>query len=743
MTAQILFLRRFLVVFSGNELSVGIIIANWMVWGAVGSWLAGVISVRVRRNLLVFSLCQFLTAFLLLLTYLFISAVRPVMGYGKGEIIGYTGIFLSSFVALGSICAVMGGMFSLGCRLYADRTGEAGKGINSVYILESSGALAGGLLSGYLMIRYFHPLQVLIALSAANSILAVLNIKHSCSGARFKKFLMLVLLVYSSAALFCSFSGKWKNIKEYSDSLLWGRMKVLETEDTIYGNVTSVGSNGQVSFYENGLYMFTVPDLLSAEQSAHFNLLNSIKGPRVLLIGGGGAGILEEIMKYDIERADYIELDPEVVRMVREYAPGRPGEILNARKVSVINTDGRKFVKNTDNEYDSVIISLGDPYTAQINRFYTYDFFRELGSLMSEKGVLSFGLTSSENYISEESADYLGSVYMTLRKVFADVMIVPGDTMYFISAKKKGILHRNVRDMMRIKEERGIRTDFMHGYYLDTKMSAERSQYAYEKIVNAGGKMLNRDFRPISYYFSSLFWSTQFSSDWIRSFLSSVTSGKIWGVLFGLCLGGLLLKKYIWTDDIGAPVLIAVAVTGFSEIIFQICIVVAFQVIYGYVFYKLAVIFALFMSGLAAGSFVFYRYVDGKCDTVRFFRGLQKSIAFYPAILPLVFLFLSAPVPLWIYMAGSVLIFPVLSFLAGFAGGLQFPAANRILIREAGVSRVNSGSRIAGRTYALDLGGAAIGALTASAVLIPVSGIITACIFCAVLNSFVFVTLRT
>ncbi len=41
LVAQILLLRELLIVYSGNELSIGIILANWLILGAFGSYIVG------------------------------------------------------------------------------------------------------------------------------------------------------------------------------------------------------------------------------------------------------------------------------------------------------------------------------------------------------------------------------------------------------------------------------------------------------------------------------------------------------------------------------------------------------------------------------------------------------------------------------------------------------------------------------------------------------------------------------
>ncbi len=41
LVAEILLLRELLIVFSGNELSIGIILSNWLILEALGAYLAG------------------------------------------------------------------------------------------------------------------------------------------------------------------------------------------------------------------------------------------------------------------------------------------------------------------------------------------------------------------------------------------------------------------------------------------------------------------------------------------------------------------------------------------------------------------------------------------------------------------------------------------------------------------------------------------------------------------------------
>ena len=70
------------------------------------------------------------------------------------------------------------------------------------------------------------------------------------------------------------------------------------------------------SVYQNGLLMFTMPDLYTSEESVHLALLEHPNPRRVLLIGGGIGGSLFQVLQHPhIEHVDYVELDPAIFQL--------------------------------------------------------------------------------------------------------------------------------------------------------------------------------------------------------------------------------------------------------------------------------------------------------------------------------------------------------------------------------------------------------------------------------------------
>ncbi|MFH1837820.1 MAG: fused MFS/spermidine synthase [Candidatus Omnitrophota bacterium] len=691
-------------------------------------------SKNTKNNVRIFSIVLICAAFSLPSALFFIRLSKSVLGMNIGEMAGFFPMTIITFIGLSLPCFLIGFLFSLACRVYKEVDNGSEKVIAKVYSLEAMGALLGGALGSYILVQYFSAAQVIFFLTFLNLLFSFLILQ--CSG-REKAGVVLISGSFLILIFFCVWLaiGGGKLFDEASLNNLWAGFDVVGREDSVYGNIVVTKKDDQYSFYENGLHLYTVPDRLSSENAAHFALLVTEKPRRVLLIGGG-AGVLEEILKHPVERVDYLEIDPKMIEIAEKHLPDISA--FKSDKVNIINQDARFFVKNASGKYDCAIVSLGDPYTAQINRFYTIDFFREIAKVLTERGILSFAVTSSENYIGKELGQYLRSLYISAKNVFPEVLVLPGGTACFLAARSEGILTSEPDVLSGTLLERSIDAEYVREYYLNDRLSAERVEHI-NGIVNENDPAveINSDFRPISYYYATIFWSTHFDEPLFRDILSVIKKEQIWLGTVILCLGIFIfcLKKTNGVSKRG--VMTAVMTTGFSEIIFQIAIILAFQVIYGYAFHKMGMMIASFMGGLVIGSIIAARYVDKVLKHKRVFVLTQVGICFYPLILPFIFTYFSKTGPgVPVSWFGANIVFPFIPAIAGIMGGMQFPIANKIMT-EGGE---NSGS-VAGKTYGLDLFGAGIGALLAAAILIPVLGIFGVCYMTAIINFTVLAAL--
>lgn len=733
MAAQIVFLREFLTVFYGNEISIGVILASWLVWGAFGSLILGRYADKIAGKLRVFYSLQLALSVILPVVVICIRLFKPMTGISAGEIIGYYPMALATLSILSAPCAILGSMFSLACRIYPGHEGGGAGGVAGVYGMESFGAIAGGVAASFVLVPHLDAFNIMLIFSALNLTGAIILQRYSePDPVRTMAVTSVAALIVLSAMVLGGSSAAIK----FSREAEWKGFEVVDSRDSVYGNITVTSRDGQVSFYDNGLHLYTVPDPLYAEYITHLALLEHNSPRKVLLIGGGVGGLLKEALKHPVERVDYVELDPLIVKMARKYLSPKDRDVLDRPEVRVINSDGRFYVKGTLEKYDCAIIALGDPYTAQLNRFYTADFFRELKSVLNDDAVVAFSLTGSANYIGEELADYVRSIILGVKSVFPDVLVVPGDTMFILASAHPGAITSDVGVLTDRLKKRKIDAQYVREYYLFDVLSPERLKYAAGILANKKGEQLNSDFTPVSYYHATVFWSSQFDTPHLRRFLRSVTPSNIWMTAVTLAAVIAMIAGSRRGDRKKKAVMAALFTTGFTQIIFQIAVILSFQVIYGYVFHKVGIIITAFMLGLALGSMVMARLMPRVKDDVSLFMKVQAGVCVYPLILPGVFLFfsgISSPPANW---AGANIVFPLMPVAAGVIGGMQFPLAAKLCITDASVT-----GRVAGTSYGLDLLGSCVGSVVAAAFLIPVLGIFQTCLLAGFMNFMVLALL--
>ena len=84
---------------------------------------------------------------------------------------------------------------------------------------------------------------------------------------------------------------------------------------------------------------------------------------RVLIIGGGDGGVLRRVLEHGtVERAVMVEIDGEVIQLVREHMPASPGGAWSDPRAEVIVGDGLKYLaESPDGAFDVIIVDSTDP----------------------------------------------------------------------------------------------------------------------------------------------------------------------------------------------------------------------------------------------------------------------------------------------------------------------------------------------------------------------------------------------
>ncbi|MFW5846603.1 MAG: polyamine aminopropyltransferase [Nanoarchaeota archaeon] len=209
-----------------------------------------------------------------------------------------------------------------------------------------------------------------------------------------------------------------KEIKEFHQSsfgfFVIPKQKILEKktkfqklelfEHDFYGKVLRLDGYFQTSEFDEFLYH---------ESLVQFPLFAHPNPKKILIIGGGDGGSLEEATKHqNIEKITMVELDKEVVEFSKKYLPKINKNSFEDKRVNLIFDDGIKFLENTKENFDIVILDLTDP-SGESRDLYTKEFYELVSKRLNTSGILSL---HTEAYI--HYPDIFSRIISTLKSVF-------------------------------------------------------------------------------------------------------------------------------------------------------------------------------------------------------------------------------------------------------------------------------------------------------------------------------------
>ncbi|HSV43261.1 MAG TPA: hypothetical protein VLJ10_01780, partial [Candidatus Bathyarchaeia archaeon] len=339
------------------------------------------------------------------------------------------------------------------------------------------------------------------------------------------------------------------------------------------------------------------------------------------------------------------------------------------------------------------------------------------------------------NYLSTENRLFLRSIDSTLREVFTDVRSIPGDTHTFLVSNLTDRILLSPRWFSQRLTGAGLQTQFVTSYAMPLLLDQRRIVEVEQVLAQEKG-FINRDLFPQVYLFQMILWSTHFG----QGFSRLMTRISVPFVVV-LAVGILIVSGLgFWKCRQGPLVSVdlAVGVSGFSEILFQLIVILIFQALYGIAYERIGLILGSFMLGLVVGTkLILGRAGQSKPILLGVLKRVQVAMVVYPLLLPLLFFIFREARFAQEWMAVFSVVFACVPFVAGMLGGMQYPLAT-LLRQDHGASDEAPG---AGRLYAFDVFGAAVGALLAGTLLVPLYGIVSVCLLCAALNAVVLIFL--
>ena len=721
--AQVVLLRELLVLFHGNEMSTALALAGWLLWTSLGSGLVGWRSGRATPSESTIALLLTLLAVALPALVLVVRGARALFAVPAGELapVGKMLLLCLSVPALFGTAA--GALFGL-CWAWRRAGGAAGSRLRplAIYLGEAVGAAAGGIAF------YFLPLHLAPALPVAAGV-ALLPLGMSAwilwRRRRVGRVLGVGLLWLLGAIAVVAVLTAGQRLERLSRGWQWGEEPAL-ARDTPFHNIVILRQPEQVTVFTNGLWLFTRPDPASVEPAVHTALLQHPGPRRVLLLGGGLAGQLEEVLKHPtVEAIDYVEQDPELIRYGLRYLSPRAHGALRDRRVRTHHRDAATFLRGGAGRYDVILMSTGDPINAQMNRFFTVEMFRRVEAHLRSGGILAFSVPGGGDMIGPAHARLLSSMERTLTEAFARVVVLPGERARFFAAREAAALVLDPEVLAERIRVRRLDLAHLRRDTLEDLMSPLRLEYTRALLGEVGPGPVNRELSPICYLHALELWAAQWHPR-LGRFLRAAVSIRAAALGAGLAGLGALTVLFFWLGRrrYRAAVAASVLVQGGVGMVIQVVLILTFQILLGFAYLQLALIIALFMAGLAAGTLWVAAARDHRrrdwetAGAIRWLTRLQAGVTAYPLLLLAFFSPVGEVVRQGLTPVATSWLFSAASLFAGVLGGAHFALA--ALASAAAGGRLE---RAGGLLYAADLAGAAVGALAAGLILLPLYGV--------------------
>jgi len=667
LATQILLLREFLTLFNGNELVIGVILANWMLLTGFGAYFGKLIGDTKYRQIWILILLGAL-AFMPTITVLALHEIWHST-FAPGMMAGLAHVFYYSLFILGPFCIISGILFTLFAKheSFFARDNKIG----NVYALESVGSLIGGVVVNFILIWITTTFQslfiIMVAVVIFTFFLAIKNDRYVLS-----TILLILSFVFGYFFMHNDLDNKIRKLAFPSQELVY-------ISDSPFGLFAITKHGEQLNYYENNILMASTGDVIEKEESVHFAMVQHSNPKNILVLSGLISGIAQELEKYPVNKIDYVDINPEIFKIAEKT--------INSdiyKKLNLINEDPVRYLRQNHKKYDVVLINLPKPSTIQLNRYYTKEFFDLLKGNLNTNAIVLVSLPSSANYLNDEARKLLSIIYKTLQTEFNNLLILPASNDFLLASDVP--VYSNIAERIDIL---GIPTEYVNMFYFDDQLIKQRSNQLHEQIDQEA--LINKDFSPVFYQSQLQLWMSQFNMKyWFPAFVILLFSG-IFFFKAGIIYRG-------------------VFAAGFAGTSIEIILLLVFQVVFGYVYAVVGIFVMVFMAGLAVGAY-YPRYI--KEITRKKYYGLQILLSLFAFLIPFVFVLIKN---LEINDIILFSIFAILVLVVSFLTGAIFSVASKIAKEDYGY--------IAFSAYGLDLLGAATGALLFTIYLIPLLGFI-------------------
>jgi spermidine synthase len=316
------------------------------------------------------------------------SALSPAL-FGLASVLG---ALLVSMVFVLPSTMLLGAAFPAALRAYNVNLGSTGRDSGRIAFINTTGAVTGALVAGFVLIPLMGSRNGLMLLSAV----FFLNGSYvqfctlSPRGRALRGFVLpraayVAVLFVVVAPLIPSRTVLNYNVQHSSRPDIvfhsedaFGLVDVVRTPE----DKTILAIDGNIEA-DN-----TLTQLRHFVLKGHLPLMFSSEPKEVLIVGLGLGITTASVLKHaDVHRVDVVELLPSVVE-AQKYLEDINGDVLADPRLKLHVDDGRNFLRNTENRYDMITADPVHPRISGVGVLYTREYYRLIRDHLEDDGVV-------------------------------------------------------------------------------------------------------------------------------------------------------------------------------------------------------------------------------------------------------------------------------------------------------------------------------------------------------------------
>lgn len=329
----------------------------------------------------------------LLHTFLIVEiAIGLVGGFSAAGLFAANIVFYRSYqVVMLAVIVALGTMIGLEIPLLtriAKRYGSLRDTLANVLAFDYIGALAAALLFPLILLPYLGLSKTSFLVGIFNLLVVAINLRVFGKGLPRMPWIGLTTTAAAAALIFGFIQSE--TISTFFEHFLY-QDQIIYAEQSRYQKIVVTRYNDDTRMFLDNEVQFSSRDEYRYHESLVLPALALAPSRESILLIGGGDGLgMREVLKFaDVQRATLVDIDPAVTHLGQTFKPmvELNRNSLNDPRVTVINTDGYKYLENSSDLYQVIIADLPDPRTESVARLYSSEFYRIVKRHLSPGGI--------------------------------------------------------------------------------------------------------------------------------------------------------------------------------------------------------------------------------------------------------------------------------------------------------------------------------------------------------------------